>query len=203
MKYEIEGQPASTPALYVCNHRSFSDPVLLSKYLNAFVVAKAEVANMPVINKGASITGIIYVKRENSDSRKATRQALVDNLKKGRNILVYPEGTTNDQKYVMPYKHGTFNEAANNNFPIVPITMEYRHARDIWKDRGMISQFFRQCSKWRTDIKLKIGTAQTWENGESGRINAMSWTNQTIYDMHSGWESVFDDTLKPPTLSQT
>ena len=53
LKVQLKGRPTQSPALYVCNHRSFADPLVLCKYLDAFVIAKAEVADYPIINKGA------------------------------------------------------------------------------------------------------------------------------------------------------
>ncbi len=201
IQYSSEGTPAEETALYVCNHRSFSDPMVLTIFLEAWVVAKAEIANMPVINHGAKVTGIIYVKRDSLNSRKATRDAMIENLKKGRNILVYPEGTTNDEKYLLPYKKGTFKEAATHGFAVVPVAMEYGHDKDLWKNRGLFAQFFRQYSKWKTQVKLAFGPVLKSSDGEYLRQEAMKWTNQTIHEIHKGWKSNFDDQLEPPSLS--
>jgi 1-acyl-sn-glycerol-3-phosphate acyltransferase len=130
---ELKGGSDVTPALYVCNHRTFFDPAVLCIFIDAFVIAKAEIANYPVINKGAERTGVIWVKRESHISRKKTRQALIDNLVDGRNILVYPEGTTNNEKKVLPFKKGTFHEIAKINVPAVPCVVEYSHRKDFWK----------------------------------------------------------------------
>ncbi len=201
--FEAKGSVTEQPALYVCNHRSFSDPMVLTLFLEAWVVAKAEIADMPIINKGAEITGIIYVKRDSVDSRKATRDAMIKNLQAGRNILVYPEGTTNDGKYILPYKKGTFKEAATHGFAVVPVCMEYAHIKDLWKDRGLFAQFFRQYSKWKTKVKLEFGPILRDTEGETMRLQAMEWTNQTIQSMHQNWGSNFDNDALPPSLLQT
>ena len=78
----IEGKPHDKPALYVCNHRSFADPLAILPYLDAYVIAKAEVASYPIINKGAELTGVLYVKREDSQSRNAVRDKMVKPLNK-------------------------------------------------------------------------------------------------------------------------
>ena len=61
---ELSGKAPSHHALYVCNHRSFADPLIFAHYIDAYVIAKAEVASIPLISKGAEMTGLIYIKRE-------------------------------------------------------------------------------------------------------------------------------------------
>ena len=36
IKVQVKGKPIKEPAIYVCNHRSFSDPIVLCKYLDAY-----------------------------------------------------------------------------------------------------------------------------------------------------------------------
>ncbi len=191
IRIEKEGEPHNEPALYLCNHRSFSDPVILLRYLDAYVIAKAEVADYPFLNKGAELTGIIYVKRDSKDSRKATRKAFVDTVKNGLNVLVYPEGTTNDQLRTMPYRPGTFVEAAENDLPVVPVTLEYKTKWDMWKDRGLFQQFFYQYWKLTTPVKLKFGKAYQSDDFKYLQESCENWTNETIAEMHKGWGSHF------------
>ena len=191
VKMEVKGQPIEESALYVCNHRTFSDPAITSIFLNAFVIAKAEIANYPLINKGAEMTGVIWVKRENRDSRRATRQALVDTVQSGYNVLVYPEGTTNDQKNTLRFLDGTFREMAQIEKPVVPIALEYRDTKDLWKNRSLAAQYFRQFSAWKTEIKMEIGPAFRDTDGIVLARKCANWTNEKINEMQAGWSRAF------------
>lgn len=191
IKIEKQGKVHDAPALYVCNHRSLSDPMALTYFLDAFVIAKAEVGDIPLLNKGALITGIIYVKRESIDSRKATRKAMVDTVLSGENVLVYPEGTTNANFHTLPYRPGTFVEAAKHGIPIVPVTLEYKSENDLWIDRGLIEHWFYQFWKVRTDCKLIIGKAMCSDDFEELRLKSESWTNKKIEEIHSNWEGSY------------
>ncbi len=193
IKIQVEGQALDTTALYVCNHRSFSDPLVLLRYLDAYVIAKAEVANMPIISTGATLTGIIYAQRENKDSRTAVRKALIDSLKTGLNVLVYPEGTTNPNKKLLEYRPGTFLEVARNNIPVVPVVLEYREEKDIWFNRGLLSQFFRQFGHLRSYTKLSIGPAFKDQDGIELRDQVQEWSQAKLDEMHEGWNSLFSD----------
>ena len=191
IKIDKEGEVHSEPALYVCNHRSLSDPMALLYYLDAYVIAKAEVGDIPLLNKGALITGIIYVKRESKDSRKATRQAMVDSVLEGKNVLVYPEGTTNGEFQTLPYRPGTFIEAANNNIPIVPVALEYKTKDDLWIEGGLPAHWFKQFWKLRTHCKLVIGKAMRSDDFEKLRSESEMWTNLEITAIHEDWESSY------------
>jgi len=188
---EKKGEVHDGAALYVCNHRSLTDPMALSYFLDAFVIAKAEVGDIPLLNKGALITGIIYVKRESKDSRAATRKAMVDTVLEGNNVLVYPEGTTNGNYETMPYRPGTFVEAAKNGISIVPVALEYKSENDVWVDRGLIAHWFHQFWKIRTECKLVIGEAMVSDNFEELRSSAEEWTNIQIRQIHKDWKESY------------
>lgn len=188
---EKKGEIHNEPALYVCNHRSLTDPVVLCYFLDAFVIAKAEVGDIPLLNKGALITGIIYVKRESKDSRRATRKAMVDAVLEGKNVLVYPEGTTNGNFETLPYRPGTFVEAAKHGIPIVPVTLEYKSKYDLWIERELPAHWFYQFWKVRTECKLVIGKAIRSEDFEEIRSKSEDWTNEQIREIHSGWEGSY------------
>lgn len=191
LSIEKSGEVHDEPALYVCNHRSLSDPMALCYFLDAFVIAKAEVGDIPLLNKGALITGIIYVKRESKDSRKATRKAMVDTVLEGKNVLVYPEGTTNANFETMTYRPGTFVEAAKHGIPIVPVALEYKTENDLWIDRGLIAHWFYQFWKVHTECKLVIGKAMKSDDLEELRSTAEAWTNAQIQQIHKEWKGSY------------
>lgn len=187
LKVEVKGKVHDQPALYVSNHRSFTDPIVISKYLNAFVIAKAEVASYPVINKGAEVTGILYVKRDNKDSREQARKAFVDVIKSGHNILVYPEGTISTNKSPIPFKKGTFFEAVKEGITIIPVAIEFKNDKDLWTIPHFIGQYFNQFSKWRTSAKLSFGPPLKSKDGEEAVQEAYNWIEGELHQMQEGW----------------
>ena len=187
LKVEVSGKLHDGPALYVSNHRSFVDPIVISKYLNAFVIAKAEVASYPVINKGAEVTGILYVQRNNKDSRSETRKAFVNVIKGGHNILVYPEGTISTGQKPLDFKKGTFYEAAKEAIPIIPVAIEFNNQKDLWTIHSFIGQYFNQFSKWKTEAKLSFGLALQAEDGEKLLDDAYSWIVDELQEMQKDW----------------
>lgn len=181
IKIENTGKPIEETALYVSNHLSFTDPIATCLNLNAFVIAKAEVANIPFLSKGAELTGVIYVKRDSKESRSNTRKALVDTLKSGKNILVYPEGTVSQDSLILPYKTGAFREAVSHGFPIVPIAIQYRDEKDRWaKNTGIVAHFFNQLSYFKTVITHEFGAPIRGTDGEEVAKVAYEWTKDKL-----------------------
>ncbi len=183
----VKGAPPTTGVLYIANHRSFADPIVISKFLNAFIIAKAEVASYPVINKGIEVTGIIYVKREDKNSRTSARKAFVDVIKKGQNVLVYPEGTVSRTQKTLPFKKGTFYEAIKEDIAVVPIALEYRDERDLWTIDNFVGQYLHQFGKWKTETKLTFGPILTADNGEELTKKCQDWINTEITSMQHEW----------------
>jgi len=191
IRMKIEGEVHDKPALYVSNHRSLSDPVINLYPLHAYVIAKSEVANIPVLNVGAKLTGILYVERSNKDSRSTVRQLMIDTLLSGYNVLVYPEGTVTAEKEISKYKSGTFNEAVKHNIPVVPMAIDYYTKKDIWHNRSTAQHFFLQFGKLFTKARLVIGPAMTDTDGEALRLKVLDWTNEKIENIHSNWDSYY------------
>ena len=188
---EKKGNPLISTALYVANHRSFADPIVLCRYVPAFVIAKAEVKSYPVINIGAELTGVIWVNRMDTESRLQTRSKMVEVLQSGFNVLVFPEGTVSLTKNTLPFKKGTFIEAANNAIPVVPVAIEYQSAKDLWIKEKFIPQYFHQFSKWETTVKISFGEPLPGSDGPELYEQAQSWIDNELTVMQHEWSEVF------------
>jgi 1-acyl-sn-glycerol-3-phosphate acyltransferase len=187
IKVEVEGQPEHSAALYVCNHRSFVDPLVICNHLDAFVIAKAEVAHYPIINKGAELSGVIWVDRANKDSRAASRDKMVEVIEAGYNILVFPEGTVGTNTTPLEFRKGTFIEAVERNIKVIPIAIEFQSKKDLWIIEKFIPQYFYQFSKLRTNVKVKFGHPIEANTGEESCQLAYQWISEEIKKMQYGW----------------
>jgi 1-acyl-sn-glycerol-3-phosphate acyltransferase len=187
----VDGEPNVKPAIYVSNHRSFADPIIMCKYLEAFIIAKAEVSHYPIINRGAELTGVIWVDRGAKDSRAAARAKIIETLAAGYNILVFPEGTVGKDASPLPFRPGTFMEAVEHGYPIVPIAIDYRSKRDLWVLEKFVPQYFYQFSKWKTEVKVKFGPPMTDTDGHHLADKAYRWISGEMAQMQAGWSYVF------------
>lgn len=146
------------PCIYVGNHRSYIDPVAVIADIPAMPVAKAEVSSWPLIGFAARATGVMYVKRDNKQSRKNTLEAMADILEDGHQVLIYPEGTTSAEPYTLPMRFGAFKLASDKNIPIVPIAIEYPRREDSWiGNDSFLRHFFHFFSQKRIVLKMEYG----------------------------------------------
>lgn len=187
IKVKIRGKMDDRPCLYVSNHRSFSDPLIQALCIDAYIIAKAEVADLPILSAGAKATGIVYVKRESSASRVKARNAIPDTVLSGYNILVYPEGTTGVEITSSSFKIGGFKAAAQHHFPVVPVAIEYAEEIDKWDIPSLAQQYMRQYGKWRTDVKVDIGEAIVSEDHKLINDYCKRFIDDSILRIISEW----------------
>ena len=100
--------------------------------LDAFPVAKAELASWPLIGKGARMAGILYLKREHGASRAGTLKAMYDKISEGFQVILFPEGTTSGLNGTLPFKKGGFIMAAKYGISVVPAVLHFSDSKDYW-----------------------------------------------------------------------
>ncbi|KAI9262058.1 hypothetical protein BY458DRAFT_439162 [Sporodiniella umbellata] len=121
------------PAIYVCNHQSSLDIVLMGKVYprNTTIVAKKELKNVPFLGWFMQLTRVIFLDRKNRDNAiKESRKAALDIHKKNVNVWVFPEGTRGHESEItlLPFKKGPFYMAVQAKVPIVPVVIaNYSH----------------------------------------------------------------------------
>ncbi len=190
---EFKGTPHDKPALYVGNHRSYYDPGAASMYLpKSVIVAKAEIADWPLIGYATDLAGVIFVQRFNKDSRAATREAMAKALEDGYSVLIYPEGTTADHPTTVNFKPGTFATAIKMNVPIVPIAVEYGHERDAWvrKDEPFATHVALFLGKRRSKIKVRYGDPIYGTDVEEFRDECKAWIDKNLLEMQEEYGGV-------------
>src|SRR5687767_9200359 len=72
----LKGAPLKSNALYISNHRSMLDPLIELTFLEVYILSKSDVADYPMIGKGARKTGVFFVDRDSDNSRKAALQSI-------------------------------------------------------------------------------------------------------------------------------
>lgn len=97
------GGPKHGPALYVANHVSWLDIIVLGMKLDAVFVAKCEVADWPLLGRLARMRRCIFITRQ--VAQVGGEVAIIrSHLQAGRNVILFPEGTTGDGGKLLPFK---------------------------------------------------------------------------------------------------
>ncbi len=115
------------PVIFLCNHISYLDIIVLGAGLDAIFVAKSEVASWPAFGFLSKTQNTIFIPRKRA-ALEASKKAIADVLHQGRNIILFGEGTSTDGRTVLPFKPGLldilFDGGAAADIQPVAITIE-------------------------------------------------------------------------------
>ncbi len=123
LKLQVVGRPAPGATLFVSNHTSWLDVLVLGAALEARFVSKAEVASWPLIGWVAKLGRSVFVSRSRSRTGHES-DALAERLKAGEAIILFPEGTTSDGTRVLPFRSSFFS-VAQHAAQVQPATVVY------------------------------------------------------------------------------
>ena len=140
LDFEIDGAEnlrRERPAIFVFNHQSLLDAMVLSHLLREDVVAmcKKEMANNPIVGPLLRQADTIFVDRGEKDQAQVLRRAK-DVLASGRSLVIAPEGTRSTLGDIQPFKHGAFFLARKAGVPIVPIILH--NVKDALPKGGLL-----------------------------------------------------------------
>ena len=124
IKLVVRGTPTlATPTLFIANHSSYLDIVILSALTRATFVSKASVANWPIFGWLSRVQGTIFIDRTRGQARKQA-DALADHAKAGGNLILFAEGTTSDGNRLLPLKSSLLGVAQYMQ-AVQPITLAF------------------------------------------------------------------------------
>lgn len=130
----VTGRPApGRGVLYVSNHVSYLDILVLNRLIDGSFVAKAEVATWPLIGLIGRLTRTVFIKRQTTEARKQS-QEIVARLATGDNLILFPEGTTTGGQSVAPFKSSLLAIAempdVTDMVTIQPVSIAYTRYAD-------------------------------------------------------------------------
>lgn len=126
-KVEVIGTHLKRDVFFVANHVSWLDILALAGASGTAFVAKAELAEAPVVGWLASLNRTVFVKREHrmgvAEQINALKEAFVDNW----SVTVFPEGTTTDGQSLLPFKTSMLSvlEPPPQGVLVQPVIVDY------------------------------------------------------------------------------
>ena len=134
IELRVEGEEhlwSQRPAVFIFNHQSAIDAVLVAKLLRRDFtgIGKQEIRRNPVFGPFFAFAGVVFIDR--ADPKKAIEalRPAVEALSAGRSIAIAPEGTRSRGGQLGRFKKGAFHIAMQAGVPIVPIV--FRNALDV------------------------------------------------------------------------
>jgi 1-acyl-sn-glycerol-3-phosphate acyltransferase len=132
LQFDVGGQVANSgPILFVSNHSSWLDIVVLSALAPVSFVAKSEIASWPGVSILAKLQDTVFVARKRAKTRDSLA-AICGHLADGANLVLFPEGTRGDGNCILPFKSALFSAAENKGAPnaaplVQPVSIAYTH----------------------------------------------------------------------------
>ena len=146
------GEPLAEPVLFVANHTSWIDIVLLHSQRAACFVAKAEIAQWPLVGWLAASGGTIFHRRGSNHSLASVMQVMVERLRAGRSVAVFPEGGTGHDGVLKVFHARIFQAALDAEVVVQPVAL--RFARN---GRRLIDAGFREHESFMGNFLRLLG----------------------------------------------
>lgn len=119
------GEAYAGPALFVANHISWLDILVLATQTDAGFVAKAEVADWPVFGWFAEVGGTEFVRRGSHGDAKRVLGRMVARLKAGERLTLFPEGTSTGSLIPLRFRPRLIQAAVDAGVPVQPVAVYY------------------------------------------------------------------------------
>lgn len=124
----LEGQQNITtaPKIYVFNHVSYLDGLVLAACLHApSALAKAALSTAPCLGPWTRALQCAYVDRGQGGGTVAALAARLSDSRPWPPLAVAPEGTTKPARCLLRFRTGAFAAAMAAGVPVVPVAIDY------------------------------------------------------------------------------
>lgn len=115
--------------IYISNHESDYDipAIYASIPVNLYFIAKKELKKIPFLGWAMQAVGMIFIDRSNREKAVRSMKEAGEIIRRGKNVLSFPEGTRSRTGKIARFKKGTFILARENNLNIVPLAVDGTH----------------------------------------------------------------------------
>ncbi|OVA04550.1 Phospholipid/glycerol acyltransferase [Macleaya cordata] len=128
----VQFEESERPGAIISNHISYLDILYHTYAFFPSFVAKRSVAQLPLVGLISKCLGCVYVQRESKSSEHKGVSGVVTKrvLEAHQNrdapmMMIFPEGTTTNGDFLLPFKTGAFLAKA----PVLPVILRYPYQR--------------------------------------------------------------------------
>jgi len=132
LRVRVEGRPVREKVLVAANHVSWLDILALGGAAPVNFVARHDVEDWPAVGWVADINDTIYIARDVRSTVKGQADALRRALGQGRAVALFPEGTTEAARELLPFRASLFASLfpALDGVRVQPVAIDYGDAFD-------------------------------------------------------------------------
>ncbi|MGQ0659495.1 lysophospholipid acyltransferase family protein [Sphingosinicella sp.] len=108
LRVTVGGTPVAGSVLFAANHESWLDILAIGGVTGASFVAKDEVRRLPMVGWLAGLNATLYVVRAARHQVQAQADQIRDKLAEGGKVALFPEGTVDATRDVLPFRASLF-----------------------------------------------------------------------------------------------
>jgi 1-acyl-sn-glycerol-3-phosphate acyltransferase len=181
------------PTLFVTNHASWLDILILGSRLKASFIAKSEVGTWPFFGWMAKASRTVFLKRNQRSKTLDQRKILHDRIYAGDSLVLFPEGTSSDGNRILPFKsalfsvaqHPIWDGAKEHSVTVQPISIRYTKLNGLplgrqfmpnfawYGDMGLFPHLWRALSLGHICVELHIHSPVNHESFENRKALAL------------------------------
>ncbi len=121
--FGLERLDPSRTYLYMANHQSHTDIVALMVTLPGppGFLSKKELRSAPLLGYAMEMAGEVFIDRSNREQAVLAIEEAARQVREDRPVIVFPEGTRGDGRFIRPFKKGGFHLVKQAGVPLVPV----------------------------------------------------------------------------------
>lgn len=121
------GTAVRRDVVYVSNHINWIDILAIAGQTGSAFVSKAEIKSAPVVGWLADLNQTVYVSRDDRGGVAAQIDRLREAIADTWSITIFPEGTTNDGRSLLPFKSSLLKilEPPPEGVVVQPLMLDY------------------------------------------------------------------------------
>lgn len=146
-----------SPIIFICNHLSNADGIIMNRLLkdnNVTFVAGVKLTDNKLTKLGFHVAKTINIKPNSADKEAISK--IINTLKQGNNIMIFPEGTRSRNGKMIEGKKGLLLMAKLSKATIIPIGIWGTEKLLPINENDMASERFHYA-----DVHINVGDAVT------------------------------------------
>lgn len=124
----VRGTPSNGPVLLAANHVSWADIVVMHAARHCRFISKDDVKHWPIVGTLATAAGTLYISRASPRDAMRVVHHMVECLRAGDVLAVFPEGTTGDGSTLLPFHGNLLQAAISAHARVQPVALSFSDA---------------------------------------------------------------------------
>jgi len=143
--------------IFVSNHVSTVDIPLIFTVAEAHMVSRHDLAQWPIIGRGARSVGTLFVDRKSRRSGANVLRQVAHTLEDGEGVAMFPEGSTFPGDEVHEFHNGAFSTARRSGAEVIPLGIAYEDDEAQYHHEKVLAHVKRLTGLPRVRVAVVMG----------------------------------------------